>query len=307
MKENKQHNIFRVMVFASFDAKGIVHDYVLSYLHKMSALCNKIVFIADNETTEEQKLKLSGLVDYMQFEKHGEYDFGSYKRGFIWLKKQDWFDKIDEIVFCNDSCFSVGEFKPVFDVMNDRKCDFWGMTENADHKKHLQSFFWVFKKNVFNNEVFERFINSIKHEDNFMDIVLNYEVPLTEYLEQKGFVSDAYIKGIYSPHQYPVTTLRKKMPLIKKKAFCVAEKILDSYSLEGIIDLFREIKKVSPDDYADIVNYFDQKPLHIIIRYVFKRNLYRIRRFLFQKKITRKGNLIVKICKIPVYYRKEKS
>ena len=70
--------------------------------------------------------------------------------------------------------------------------------------------------------------------------------------------------------------------------------------------MFRKIKKVSPDDYADIVNYFDQKPLHIIIRYVFKRNLHRIRRFLFQKKITRKGNLIVKICKIPVYYRKEK-
>lgn len=29
-------------------------------------------------------------------------------------------------------------------------------------------------------------------------------------------------------------------------------------------------------------------------------------RFLFQKKVTHKGNLIIKICKIPIYYRKEK-
>ena len=40
-------------------------------------------------------------------------------------------------------------------------------------------------------------------------------------------------------------------------------------------------------------------------KYLLNRFIANFKRFIFQKKLTRQGNEIIKICKIPVYYRKE--
>lgn len=297
----------RVAVFAAYNAHGIIPNYVLIYLQKLASVCDKIIFIADNETSAEQKAKLSGLVEYMQFSTHGEYDFGSYKRGLAWLKQQPWFTDIKELVLCNDSCFSVGPIAPIFAQMSVDKCDFWGMTQNTDHQKHLQSFFLVFKQQVLQSNAFTNFFNSVQHEANSMDVVLKYEVALTKHLEDNGFISDAYIKDIYSPHQYPLTTLRRHMPLIKKKVF-----IDPNYSLESITSLLRQIKKISPQDYHDVVRYFNIHPLlmaliplFVSVKLVSSRLGLGFVRFFFQCKHTHKGYLLIKICKIPVYHRKE--
>ena len=90
--------------------------------------------------------------------------------------------------------------------MGNEHCDFWGITKNnfgiikIDNeyrfvkRKHLQSYFLVFKQNVFKSEIFQNFINSIKHYDNKKDIILNCEIGLTEILHSNGFTSDFYIK-----------------------------------------------------------------------------------------------------------------
>lgn len=295
-------NSLKVAVFAFYDSNGIIHKYVLSYLRKLSRICDKIVFVADNEISDEQAEKIKGLVSYVQCSRHNEYDFGSYKRGFFWLKNQNWFNDVDEIIFCNDSCFSVGELKPVYDIMSAQKCDFWGMSENIDHQKHLQSFFLVFKKNVFHNSVFQQFLSSVKHEEDFMDVVMNYEVILTKLLEQEKFTSDAYVKQIISPHQYPLTTLNKNMPLVKKKTFTVP-----LYSLENLMFLLFKIKKISSVDYNDIAEYFGKSLMLMATAKMFNFNILKTWRFLYKKKITKKGYVLIKICQIPVYHRKEKS
>ncbi len=298
---------FRVAIFAAYDGKGIIHNYVLAYLHKLATVCDKIIFIADNPTTAQQKAKLSGLVEYMQFSRHGEYDFGSYKRGFNWLQKQPWFAAVDELILCNDSCFTVGPIAPMFTHMAAAKCDFWGMSQNTDHQRHLQSFFLVFKRPVFTAPAFADFLNAVQHEEEFMTVVLKYEVAFTKFLEDADFSSDAYIKDIFSPHQYPLTTLRRRMPLIKKKIF-----IDPAYSVESIGSLFKEIKKVSPQDYKNIICYFNMHPLLMVLTPLlitaqtsFKRCAIGFVRFFFQRKLTQNGYLLIKICKIPVYHRKE--
>ena len=182
------------------------------------------------------------------------------------------------------------------------------MTQNTDHQKHLQSFFLVFKKTVFTAQAFADFLNSVQHEEEFMSIVLKYEVAMTGLLENAGFTSEAYIKDIFSPHQYPLTTLRRQMPLIKKKVF-----VDPLYSVENIGSLLKEIKKVSTLDYRNIIKYFNMHPLltavtplYIAARSALQRWLVGFVRFFFQRKITQKGYLLIKICKIPVYHQKVK-
>lgn len=57
--------------------------------------------------------------------RHGEYDFGSYKRGEAWARQAGWLDEVDDLILCNDSCFGpVGSFAPMFERMEARHLDF---------------------------------------------------------------------------------------------------------------------------------------------------------------------------------------
>ncbi len=139
--------------------------------------------------------KLKGIVDVSFAERHGEYDFGSYKKGFFYLKKFGLLDNYDELILCNDSCYGpVSSFVPIFTEMASRDLDFWGLTQNSQFKKHLQSYFLVFKSNVARTKDFETFMANVKKEENVQGVILNYEINFTILLEHSGFIWDSFIK-----------------------------------------------------------------------------------------------------------------
>ena len=106
----------------------------------------------------------------MLVSRHGEYDFGSYKRGWDWARASGALAESDELLLCNDSCY--GPFHPfgsVFAAMAARPCDFWGLSMFQIRDKqtkslhyHFQSFFLVFRRRVFESEVFTGFMASIR-------------------------------------------------------------------------------------------------------------------------------------------------
>ena len=71
----------RAAVFASFSKREKVENYVLTYLSELRRVAETVIFVADNALPPAELEKLSGLADFAQTEPHGEYDFGSYKRG----------------------------------------------------------------------------------------------------------------------------------------------------------------------------------------------------------------------------------
>lgn len=298
---------FRVAIFASYDSEGKIHDYVLNYIQKLKQVCQKIVFVADNEAVDLEQKKLDGLVEFKQFHRHGEYDFGSYKIGYEWLLKQEWVNQVDELVICNDSCFTVGAIKPVFDMMSFSRCDFWGMTLANTRKPHLQSFFLVFKKNVFHSVEFKDFIKSIKSQKRVLDVILNYEVPLKALLEKAGFRGTGYIQNLKSPHQRPLTTLSKGMPLVKKKCFLKPKISLEETSLEGVGRLLWKIKKISRTDYDSILSFLKESPFWLTLRIFCCFYFIKIRRFFYFRKMKENGDIVFKIFKIPVYRLKIKQ
>lgn len=200
----------RAAVFAHYDKDSLIDEYVIYYLKALKELVQELVFVSCNDLSEIEKNKVFGIADFVISEVHDEYDFGSYKRGYFYLKPH--INEYDELVFANDSCFGpLYNLKDVFDdmeVLND--CDFWGITKNrfglkpngnkgykAIKRPHLQSYFLVFNKNVFTSDVFDKFMNSIKHYENKNEIVINCEIEIYETLTKAGFLSYSYIKSLY--------------------------------------------------------------------------------------------------------------
>lgn len=284
----------RAVVFASYSKLEKVENYVLTYLSELRRVADTVIFVADNALPPDELEKLSGLADFIQTEAHGEYDFGSYKRGLKIARENGVLATVNEVILCNDSCFCVSSLSPVFNQMEIRPCDFWGLVQCDVFQKHLQSYFLVFKKNVFDR--LEEFLNTVEHKNSLYEIVTSYETALTEYLERFGCKSAAYTiaKKNENPTKKPLRMMRENaFPLVKKKCF-----IEPSACDENIGKVLDALSVSVRDDICGALNCG-------AVREIQRRLLCRrIKEFLFKKKTTLKGKTLIKICKIPVWTKK---
>ena len=186
----------KAAVFAHFDKNNIIQEYVIYYLKELKKITDTIIFVSDCDLPNNEIEKIKPFVKEAIAHRHGEYDFGSYKRGFKYLEENNLLNDKDELIFANDSCLGpLYSLETVWSAMRQKECDFWGMNfyPYNNNKPHVQSFFLVFKPQIFNSEVFREFIYSIKHEEFKDDIIQKYEVGLTQLLLAQGFKMDSYV------------------------------------------------------------------------------------------------------------------
>lgn len=208
-------NKTRTAIFAHFDKDNVIDDYVIYYLNALKKVAQKLIFVSDCNLSTTETDKLNGIADEIIAAPHGEHDFGSYKRGFLFAQENNFLNKTDELIFANDSCY--GPFFPlknIFEKMEQENCDFWGITQNNKFKirknlfwkkceiPHIQSYFFVLKKEVFNSDAFLNFINSIKKEKNRNEVILKYEIGLSEMLLKNNFTMKSFIEA-YSDESSP--------------------------------------------------------------------------------------------------------
>ena len=176
----------------------------------------KIVFVSDSDLPNEELEKIKDFTVKIIAKHHGEYDFGSYKIGFEYCLNSGILDDFDELIFANDSCYApLAPFEKMFETMDKKDVDFWGITANKTKSTnfilHIQSFFLAFRKSVFNSDYFKNMVHSFFKLSSKEDIIFEYECGVTKKLEDFGFKwevycplslshSDAYIYD-YKKHQ----------------------------------------------------------------------------------------------------------
>ena len=123
----------RTAVFAHYDKNNLIQDYVVYYLSELKKCAEKIIFVSDSDVLPEELKKMA-----------------------------------------NDSCYApLFPFEEMFSAMSKKPLDFWGATSSDSGIKkedenvycrfnHIQSYFVVFKPAVFNSDIFNKFITSIK-------------------------------------------------------------------------------------------------------------------------------------------------
>ncbi len=184
----------RIAIFVHFDIHDKVDDYVVFYLKSLKKAVDDIVFVSASKLDEKELLKVKPYAIHSIVRENIGYDFASYRDGFAYLKQQNILKNYDEVVFCNDSAYGgFHSFKNMFKAMEERKCDFWGLTDTYMHDYHLQSYFLVFRKSVFLSEVFDNFIKSVTVQKTKDDVIQKYEVGLSSMLFKNGFKSSSFI------------------------------------------------------------------------------------------------------------------
>lgn len=260
----------RAIVFASYNRNDIIADYVVYYLKELRKISNKIVFVCDNDLPEKETRKVTDYTIQVICKRHGSYDFGSYRLGFLWLCDNQYLNNIEELCFINDSCYGpIYPLEDVFKAMDYRTCDFWGLTDSHEKEYHIQSFFLAFRKNTFESLEFNNFVMGFKKEASFEDYVNNYELNFTKVLKDAGFKSDTFISinrnSVLDKYFFigngnltctPLFLLENGMPLIKVKALSGT---FGHDLKDNIFKVKQRIKQLNPELFQLIERDLQQK------------------------------------------------
>ncbi len=178
----------RIALFAHYDREGIIDDYVIYYLRGLTRVAERILFISDCELRPGEAAKLEGLAELVFAQRHGEYDFGSWKRGLVHLNYDltEW----DELIIANDSCYApIFPFEDAFERMSSASCDFWSPSANQIKRKfdHLSSYFLVFRRAVLDDKDFLSFWKRVQPQPDAGAVISKYERGLSRLLCEKGY------------------------------------------------------------------------------------------------------------------------
>ena len=212
----------RICLFAGYDNKNIIHDYVVYYLKELSTVSD-IYYMADNEISEEEKVKIAPYVKGAYGFNHKKYDFGSWQE---LIKIVGW-EKIleyDELILANDSVF--GPLYPMQDfftkIEKDKEWDVCGIDRvySLDTNRwYCSSFFLIFKKNTLASGILQTVFNNIPDRVTYDYAVKELENPLMESFYKQGYNVKAFCglnKNIFFSWQ---DFCNEGVPFIKKKIF----------------------------------------------------------------------------------------
>ena len=253
-----QHPV-RYAVFAGYNKNAEIEPYVVTYLKGLDEVTDGIVYITDSDLKEGELEKLKGInIIHNAHKRHNEYDWGSYKRGYVWLRENGYLSKADEVIFANDSTYApINSFKPMFKKMAQRReLDFWGASQNTQFTNHLQSYFLVFRKSVLKSRLLDPFIESVAKKPDNSYYIVEYETKLTPYLSNLGYRWDSYLPykklgylSMSDKNSYPLTIISKYgHQFLKRRTF--TEKLM---ILEDIGELLKYLEKKSPKIFDNIL------------------------------------------------------
>jgi len=211
----------RLFLFAAYTESGDVGDALLHYLRSLSAL-GDIVFCDDAPLNPGEEERLGPFVLHCEALRHGEYDFGSYKRDFIWAREHLKLDDYDNLYLVNDSVFGpLFGLKPLLERLETGPNGAFGLVyKPGGRDPHLQTWFVGLGREVFLSGYFTEFLLGVGPAKDKGDVCRLYETGLSRLLLSHGagigYAFAAPRKDIYNR---PLHFVRKGMPFVKKSAF----------------------------------------------------------------------------------------
>lgn len=211
----------RLFLFAAYDPQKVVGEALLWYLNKLSAL-GDVICVFDNDCPSRELGKLPSSILHVEAERHGEYDFGSYKRAYKWACDNLQLKDYDFLYLLNDSVYGpLLDLKPSLRRMESLDKQAFALVYNPHRSTpHLQSWFLGFRPEVFAEGWFREFLAGVRPQSEKTDVCKLYESGLTELLVSKGCsIGALYELGGKTIYNSPLRLFLKGLPFVKKSAF----------------------------------------------------------------------------------------
>lgn len=272
----KTKDVSRLAIFFFYDEKGIVDNYIPYLLEEIKKNCSELLIVSNGPIEKSGKARLYEITEKIIERDNIGFDVWAYKTA---LEYYGWdaLEKFQEVILMNYTMFGpLYPFSEMFEIMNTRDLDFWGITKHHSVEfdcfntckygyipEHIQSNFLVIRQSLIKSTEYRNMWENMPMIKSYGESVGYYEAIFTKDFTDMGFKADVYVNtdDLEGYTRYPLMMMsyelvkNRKCPIIKVKAFsqnyydiigdCVGNCTVDTFEyiqefLEYDIDLIWE-------------------------------------------------------------------
>jgi len=215
----------RLFLLAGYNAHGLIDESLIFYIQALAA-CGDVVLCMDSDCSADELQRIAPYVLHATAQRHGEYDFGSYKRAYMYAADADILKNYEFVYMVNDSVYGpLMDIEPSLRRMEALNRDAFGLVYNGTSSRpHIQSWFIGMRKNVFLSPWYDEFMRAITRQNDKGAITYLYEQGFTEMLRAHGIkFACLYNCPGRSVYNNVAALFRRGMPFMKKVAITRAD------------------------------------------------------------------------------------
>lgn len=257
-------DVSRLGIFFFFDKDGAVDDYIPYMLSEIRPFLKEIFVVCNGNLNEEGRRRFEQLGCKILVRKNEGLDVWAYKEA---LEAYGWeqLGRYDELILFNYTVFGpIYPFRELFDSMDKKDVDFWGISlyhavETHNFRKmgleriptHLQSHFIAVRNPMIRSDAFHDYWDNMRPIRTYDESVGYHEAVFTQKFADQGFrwaayadTSDMQGATFYPLIMMPVEMVRDfRCPIIKRKSFFQNIRYyLDETCNENAVELFDFIR-----------------------------------------------------------------
>lgn len=230
----------RLLIFFFYDKDGIVDRYIPYMLDDMKKNVRDIIFVSNGKINDKSKPIVEKITKNILERENEGLDAWAYKEA---LESIGW-EKLklyDEVILMNHTIMGpIYPFKEMFDAMNQKDLDFWGLTKFHEVScdpfgiiecgyipEHIQSHFIVVRKSMLSSIEFSKYWENLPEINSYEESIAFHETQFTKHFEELGFSWKVYVDTddlknyCCCPIIYNIVNLikNKKCPIFKRRSF----------------------------------------------------------------------------------------
>ncbi|PWG59422.1 rhamnan synthesis F family protein [Bifidobacterium catulorum] len=226
----------RLGIFCFYDHAGHADGYIEVLLKALRPYLNDLVIVANGKLDGESRAMFGQFTDQITVRENKGLDAAAYQQAMLALG-WDKLESYDEVICFNDTVMGpLYPFSELFDAMEAKNVDFWGITAHPKAKfgeesipAHIQAYWHVYGKRLVSSGAFQQYWESMPVMTDYAEVTRKHEMRFTPYFEQLGFTWVTYIDAEkyagLSP--YPLLFMPKQIiendrcPIFKRRSFFV--------------------------------------------------------------------------------------
>lgn len=179
-----------------FDPDGGLPAFVRIHLERLRPLASELVLVSNSPMAQAARTDAEHLCNKVILRENIGLDFAGWRDALSHYDTNQW----DEVVLTNSSIVGpLFPLAPIFEEMDSRDCDFWGMVHSRHRGSHLQSYFLSFSDRVIRSEAWRDFWRNVEDEPAKKKIIQRYEVGISQTLMENGFTFATFVEDLKFP------------------------------------------------------------------------------------------------------------
>lgn len=174
----------RIAILAQYDPDNGIPSHVRLHLQGLRPVVDRLILVSNSPIDSEANRFAEGICDRVLVRQNSGWDFGGWRDVIV---TED-LTRFDRVILTNSSVigplFPLG---PIFEKMESRDPDLWGMVLSKNKGLHLQSYFLSASAKVVASDAWQSFWNSVEDFDDKNEVIRQYEIGFSQAMSSAGF------------------------------------------------------------------------------------------------------------------------